>query len=53
MILKLSDLQRSLDYSLSTTHSVNRIYIIVGQYCTAAGASTFSLLADISLELGS
>ncbi|KLT43520.1 putative mitochondrion protein [Cutaneotrichosporon oleaginosum] len=36
MILKLSDLQRSLDYSLSTTHSAHRIYIIIGQYCTQA-----------------
>jgi aarF domain-containing kinase len=36
MILKLSDLQRSLDYSLSTTHSAHRIYIIIGQFCTQA-----------------
>lgn len=42
MILKLSDLQRSLDYSLSTTHSVNRIYIIIGQFCTLAGMSLHS-----------
>lgn len=46
MILKLSDLQRSLDYSLSTTHSVNRIYIIIGQYCTLAGTLTDIGVAD-------
>lgn len=36
MILKLSDLQRSLDISLATTHGPNRIYLIVGQYCAKA-----------------
>lgn len=36
MILKLSDLQRALDYSLATTHGANRIYLIVGQYCAKA-----------------
>lgn len=36
MILKLSDLQRALDYSLSTTHGANRIYLIIGQYCADA-----------------
>ena len=36
MILKLSDLQRSLDYSLSTTHGQTRIFLIVAQYCAKA-----------------
>lgn len=39
MILKLSDLQRSLDISLATTHGPNRIYLIVGQYCAQASMS--------------
>lgn len=39
MILKLSDLQRSLDISLATTHGPNRIYLIVGQYCAKASES--------------
>lgn len=37
MILKLSDLQRSLDYSLATTHGQYRVYIIIGHYCAEAG----------------
>ncbi|TXT16077.1 hypothetical protein VHUM_00580 [Vanrija humicola] len=36
MILKLSDLQRSLDNSLATTHGPNRLYLILGQYCAQA-----------------
>ncbi|RSH82676.1 uncharacterized protein EHS24_007670 [Apiotrichum porosum] len=36
MILKLSDLQRSLDYSLSTTHGQHRVYIIIGRYCATS-----------------
>ncbi|KAL1413273.1 hypothetical protein Q8F55_001028 [Vanrija albida] len=36
MILKLSDLQRSLDNSLATTHGPHRIYLILGQYCAQA-----------------
>lgn len=39
MILKLSDLQRSLDISLATTHGPNRVYIIIGQYCAQASTS--------------
>lgn len=39
MILKLSDLQRSLDQSLSTTHGQSRIFIIVARYCAQAGQS--------------
>lgn len=37
MILKLSDLQRSLDYSLATTHGQYRVYVIIGHYCSKAG----------------
>jgi len=37
MILKLSDLQRSLDYSLATTHGQYRVYVIIGHYCSMAG----------------
>ncbi|ODN79431.1 hypothetical protein L202_03415 [Cryptococcus amylolentus CBS 6039] len=33
MILKLSDLQRSLDQSLHTTHGQSRVFVIVAQYC--------------------
>ncbi|KAL7422830.1 hypothetical protein Q5752_002126 [Cryptotrichosporon argae] len=36
MILKLSDLQRSLDFSLATTHGDARVFLIVGQYCAKA-----------------
>ncbi|RXK39195.1 Atypical/ABC1/ABC1-B protein kinase [Tremella mesenterica] len=36
MILKLSDLQRSLDQSLSTTHGQSRIFLIIAQYCAQA-----------------
>jgi aarF domain-containing kinase len=36
MILKLSDLQRSLDYSLATTHGQYRVYMIIGEYCAEA-----------------
>lgn len=36
MILKLSDLQRSLDLSLATTHGPSRIFVIVARYCTQA-----------------
>lgn len=36
MILKLSDLQRSLDLSLATTHGPSRIFVIVARYCTTA-----------------
>lgn len=39
MILKLSDLQRSLDQSLHTTHGQSRIFIIVARYCAKAGKS--------------
>jgi hypothetical protein len=37
MILKLSDLQRSLDQSLATTHGQSRIYVIIARYCAEAG----------------
>ena len=37
MILKLSDLQRSLDQSLATTHGQSRIFVIVARYCAKAG----------------
>jgi aarF domain-containing kinase len=37
MILKLSDLQRSLDASLATTHGQYRVYIIIGEFCAKAG----------------
>lgn len=33
MILKLNDLQRSLDISLATTHGPSRIFIIVARFC--------------------
>ncbi|ORY20838.1 ABC1 family-domain-containing protein [Naematelia encephala] len=36
MILKLSDLQRSLDQSLATTHGQSRVFLIVAQYCAKA-----------------
>ncbi|GFZ47956.1 ABC1 family protein MCP2 homolog [Saitozyma sp. JCM 24511] len=36
MILKLSDLQRSLDQSLATTHGQSRIYVIIARYCAEA-----------------
>ncbi|WVR04771.1 hypothetical protein IAU60_001783 [Kwoniella sp. DSM 27419] len=36
MILKLSDLQRSLDESLATTHGQSRIFVIVARYCAKA-----------------
>ena len=36
MILKLSDLQRSLDNSLATTHGQSRIFLIVARYCDDA-----------------
>ncbi|WWC68157.1 uncharacterized protein I206_102080 [Kwoniella pini CBS 10737] len=36
MILKLSDLQRSLDQSLATTHGQSRIFVIVARYCSKA-----------------
>jgi aarF domain-containing kinase len=36
MILKLSDLQRSLDQSLATTHGQSRIFVIVARYCAKA-----------------
>jgi aarF domain-containing kinase len=36
MILKLSDLQRSLDHSLHTTHGTTRIFVIVARYCAEA-----------------
>ncbi|WWD07443.1 hypothetical protein V865_005542 [Kwoniella europaea PYCC6329] len=36
MILKLSDLQRSLDQSLATTHGQNRVFVIVARYCAKA-----------------
>ncbi|OCF77156.1 hypothetical protein I204_02868 [Kwoniella mangroviensis CBS 8886] len=36
MILKLSDLQRSLDQSLATTHGHNRVFVIVARYCAKA-----------------
>ncbi|WVF69595.1 hypothetical protein IAT40_004373 [Kwoniella sp. CBS 6097] len=36
MILKLSDLQRSLDQSLATTHGQSRIFVIVARYCADA-----------------
>nr|XP_019046934.1 Atypical/ABC1/ABC1-B protein kinase [Kwoniella bestiolae CBS 10118]OCF25864.1 Atypical/ABC1/ABC1-B protein kinase [Kwoniella bestiolae CBS 10118] len=36
MILKLSDLQRSLDQSLATTHGQNRVFVIVARYCAEA-----------------
>ncbi|ORX34080.1 ABC1 family-domain-containing protein [Kockovaella imperatae] len=36
MILKLSDLQRSLDQSLATTHGQSRIFLIVARYCADA-----------------
>lgn len=52
MILKLSDLQRSLDQSLATTHGQSRVFIIVARYCAKAGTSpaffpTLIYLADI------
>jgi hypothetical protein len=40
MILKLSDLQRSLDQSLATTHGQSRIFVIVARYCAKAGKLT-------------
>lgn len=43
MILKLSDLQRSLDQSLATTHGQSRIFIIVARYCAKAGTSLLPL----------
>lgn len=48
MILKLSDLQRSLDQSLATTHGQSRVFIIVARYCAKAGTSPacFSTLID-------
>ncbi|WRT64578.1 uncharacterized protein IL334_001510 [Kwoniella shivajii] len=36
MILKLSDLQRSLDQSLATTGGQSRIFVIVARYCSEA-----------------
>ncbi|OWZ34079.1 Atypical/ABC1/ABC1-B protein kinase [Cryptococcus neoformans] len=36
MILKLSDLQRSLDQSLATTHGQSRVFVIVARYCAKA-----------------
>lgn len=36
MILKLSDLQRSLDNSLHTTHGQSRVFMIVARYCAEA-----------------
>ena len=48
MILKLSDLQRSLDQSLHTTHGQSRIFIIVARYCAKAGKLSYpSLLPAI------
>jgi aarF domain-containing kinase len=44
MILKLSDLQRSLDQSLATTHGQSRIFVIVARYCAKAGKLTLSSL---------
>lgn len=39
MILKLSDLQRSLDQSLATTHGQSRVFVIVARYCAKASTS--------------
>lgn len=56
MILKLSDLQRSLDQSLVTTHGQSRVFVIVARYCAKAGTSlafftTRDLIfADISTQ---
>ncbi|KAK8847609.1 hypothetical protein IAR55_005468 [Kwoniella newhampshirensis] len=36
MILKLSDLQRSLDQSLATTHGQSRVFVIIARYCAEA-----------------
>jgi aarF domain-containing kinase len=59
MILKLSDLQRrvqaevmecrlndrSLDFSLATTHGQSRIFLIVARYCAKAG--TFQMIINV------
>jgi len=36
MVLKLNDLTRNLDYSLATTHSSVRIFLITARYCSFA-----------------
>jgi hypothetical protein len=53
MILKLSDLQRSLDQSLETTHGQSRIFVIVARYCAKAGKQAHPVLESrLTISLG-